>query len=200
MHYAARMTSDTEALARAIGVRVKQQRNARRWTLDRLAGAAGVSRRMLVNVEQGAVNPSVGTLLRLSEALGVGLPELVEPPAPRSVKVTRNGEGPQLWSGEHGGRGILVANAPRPDIMELWDWTLMPGEAHESDAHTPGTRELLQVLEGTVVVECDGHASTLREGDAVAFPGDAAHAYRNTSTVPARFSLAVFEPPARPEA
>ena len=35
---------------------------------------------MVVSVEQGAVNPSVGTLLRLSDALGVGLPALVEPP------------------------------------------------------------------------------------------------------------------------
>lgn len=34
------MASETEALARAIGARVKQQRNARRWTLDRLATAA----------------------------------------------------------------------------------------------------------------------------------------------------------------
>jgi transcriptional regulator with XRE-family HTH domain len=52
------------ALASAIGVRVKHERQARRWTLDRLADAAGVSRRMVVNVEQGVANPSVGTLLR----------------------------------------------------------------------------------------------------------------------------------------
>ena len=55
---------------------------------------------MLVNVEQGAVNPSVGTLLRLSDALGVGLPALVEPPRPRPLKVVRRGEGAALWSSE----------------------------------------------------------------------------------------------------
>ena len=71
----------TANLALVIGARVKQERQARRWTLDQLAEAAGVSRRMVVNVEQGAANPSVGTLLRLSNALGVGLPALVEPPA-----------------------------------------------------------------------------------------------------------------------
>src|SRR6185437_1311828 len=31
-------------------------------------------------------SPGVGTLLRLSDALGVGLPALVEPPEPKSVK------------------------------------------------------------------------------------------------------------------
>ncbi len=33
---------------------------------------------MLVNVEQGSTNPSIATLLRLSDALGVGLPALVD--------------------------------------------------------------------------------------------------------------------------
>ena len=63
------MDDSTAALASAIGGRVRQERQARGWTLDRLAEAAGVSRRMLVNVEQGTVNPSVGTLLRISDAL-----------------------------------------------------------------------------------------------------------------------------------
>ena len=68
------MDQSTAALASAIGMRVRQERQSRRWTLDQLAEAAGVSRRMVVNVEQGAANPSVGTLLRISDALGVGLP------------------------------------------------------------------------------------------------------------------------------
>jgi transcriptional regulator with XRE-family HTH domain len=68
-------------LTSAIGARVRRRRQVRGWTLDELATAAGVSRRMVVNVEQGAANPSVGTLLRIGNALGVGLPELVEPPS-----------------------------------------------------------------------------------------------------------------------
>src|SRR6266702_8639261 len=100
MQYNALMEQGTAALALAIGVRVRQERQSRRWTLDQLAEAAGVSRRMVVNVEQGAANPSVGTLLRISDALGVGLPALVEAPEPRPVKVTRRGDGAALWSGE----------------------------------------------------------------------------------------------------
>ena len=44
---------------------------------------------MVVNVEQGTVNPSVGTLLRISDALGVGLPALVEMDRPPGLRVTR---------------------------------------------------------------------------------------------------------------
>jgi len=188
------MDTGAEPVAHAIGARVKQQRMTRRWTLDQLASYAGVSRRVLVNVEQGAVNPRVGTLLRLSDALGVGLPALVEPPASRTPKLTRNGQGAALWTGEAGGKGMLVAGTEPPDVGELWDWTLAPGERHDSEAHSDGTRELLPVQEGTVIVEVDGNRYDLAPGDALSFYGDAAHAYINSTDNSARFSLTVFEP------
>lgn len=181
-------------LAAAIGARVKQERRARDWTLDRLAEVAGVSRRMVVSVEQGTVNPSVGTLLRLSDALGVGLPALVEPPEQPSVKITRGGDGAELWSGAAGGRGILVAGTTPPDVVELWDWSLCPGDTHATEAHAPGTRELLHVLDGQITVAVAGQSVVLDAGDALTFPGDLAHSYSNTCTSPARFTLAVFEP------
>lgn len=188
------MDVGAESLARAIGARVKQERKRRGWTLDQLATHAGVSRRMLVNVEQGGVNPSVGTLLRLSDALGVGLPALVEPPASRTVKLTRHGDGAALWTGDQGGQGILVAGTEPPDMVELWDWTLAPGDQHQSEPHSAGTRELLHVQVGIVTVTVGDERFALAPGDALAFDGDLAHSYINTTTEPARFSLTVFEP------
>jgi len=188
------MDGTTAALATAIGARVRLERQSRRWTLDQLAEAAGVSRRMVVNVEQGAANPSVGTLLRISDALGVGLPALVEPPRPKPVQVTRQGDGGALWTSESGGRGVLVAGTEPPDVLELWDWTLGPGDRHLSEAHTLGTKELLQVQQGTITVEVADQSVILGAGDAVAFPGEVPHAYANPHAEPARFSLAVFEP------
>ncbi|MBD4633520.1 XRE family transcriptional regulator, partial [Xanthomonas citri pv. citri] len=78
---------------------------------------------------------------------------LVEPPASRAPKLTRNGQGAALWTGEAGGKGMLVAGTEPPEVVELWDWTLAPSERHDSEAHSDGTRELLHVQEGTVTVE-----------------------------------------------
>jgi quercetin dioxygenase-like cupin family protein len=136
----------------------------------------------------------VGTLLRISDALGVGLPTLVEPPEATSPRVTRLGEGAALWSGHAGGRGVLVAGTEPPDVLELWDWTLGPGDTHRSEAHSTGTKELLQVQEGTVVVEVAAQSVTLGAGDALTFAGDVPHGYANARTEPTRFTLAVFEP------
>lgn len=188
------MDQSTTALALAIGARVKRERQSRRWTLDRLAETAGVSRRLVVNVEQGIANPSVGTLLRIGDALGIGLPSLVQPPQGKAVKVVRHGEGTTLWSSPSGGRGVLVAGTEPPDVVELWDWTLAPGDGHMSEAHAPGTKELVHVQQGTITVDVAGQMLTLDVGDAATFPGGVAHSYANLGTLPARFSLAVFEP------
>lgn len=188
------MDENTASLASAIGARVKHERQNKGWTLDQLADSAGVSRRMLVNVEQGAANPSVGILLRLSDALGVGLPALVEPPQPKPVKVTRKGDGAVLWKGSEGGRGIFVAGTHPPNVVELWEWTLEPGDSHESEAHTPGTMELIQLHDGAMSVTVGSETYELEAGDAISFPGDEDHSYANARSRRASFSLCVFEP------
>lgn len=184
----------TGPLAALIGERVRSGRQGRQWTLDRLAEVSDVSRRMLVNIEQGAANPSIGILLKISDALGVGLAALVDQPGPTAARVTRDGSGPVLWSSEAGGRAILVASTVPPDVVELWDWTLGPGDRYASDAHVAGTRELLHVLTGEVAVAVAEQVLTLRAGDALSFHGDVQHAYANPGAGTARFSLSVFEP------
>lgn len=186
--------TDVTSLAAAIGVRVKHERQARNWTLDHLAEAARVSRRMLINVEQGTVNPSVGTLLKISDALGIGLPVLVAPPQSDPVTVTRSGDGAPLWSSPAGGQGLLLVGMAMPDAVELWDWSLAPGDEHMSEAHAPGSRELLHVQDGSVAVRIEDRIFLLATGDAVAFPADLPHAYTNPYERFARFSLVVFEP------
>lgn len=188
------MVQESSALSGAIGARVRQQRSARGWTLDRLADQAQVSRRQLVNIEQGTANPSIATLLRVSAALGIGLPELVQESDSGDVRITREGDGPTLWTGPVGGEGVLVSTGGGPHVIELWDWSLAEGEHHSSTGHTPGTREMIQVHRGQLQVVVGDQSHDLSAGDAVSFPGDVSHGYRNPADQTARFTLVVFEP------
>jgi transcriptional regulator with XRE-family HTH domain len=184
-----------DGVARAIGGRVRQGRNSRGWTLDQLAERSGVSRRMLVSIEQGAANPSIATLLLISDALGIGLPALVDMDRSPGLRVTRAGRGPVLWRGELGGQAVLVAGTEPPDVTELWDWTLGPGESHSSPPHAAGTRELLLVLDGQVELRVGQHTEVLAQGDSATFAGDLSHRYVNGGSAQvARFVLTVFEP------
>jgi len=179
-----------------IGERIRQQRTARGWTLDELADRSGVSRRMVINIEHGEGNPSIATLLRISDALGVGLPVLVDVERPRELTVTPAGRAPVLWRGPSGGQALLVAGTEPPDVVELWDWTLRPGEEHSSEAHSPGTRELLLVLEGRVDLRVGDRTDRLEAGASAAFAGDVAHGYATPADAEtaARFALTVFQP------
>lgn len=188
------MDNDASELSAAIGAKVRAERHGRGLTLDQLSDKAGVSRRMIINVEQGSANPSVTTLLRISDALGIGLQALVEVPQSKPVKVVRSGSGAALWTGPGGGRGVLLAGTAPPDVLELWDWTLAPGDRHDSEAHVRGTTEILQVRGGTVTVEVAGQVEVLEADDTISFASDVAHSYANQGTAPARFALTVFEP------
>ena len=131
-----------------------------------------------------------------SDALGVGLPVLVDVEQPRALTVTAAGQAPVLWRGPHGGQALLVAGTEPPDVVELWEWTLQPGEAHTSEAHSAGTRELLLVLEGRVDLRVGDRTERLGPGDSAAFAGDVAHGYATPAdaATPARFALTVFQP------
>ena len=190
------MPAEVVAVNEQIGARVRQHRTARGWTLDDLADRSGVSRRMVITIEHGEGNPSIATLLRISDALGVGLPVLVDVERPHAVTVTAAGQAPVLWRGPRGGQALLVAGTEPPDVVELWDWTLQPGEAHAAEAHSAGTRELLLVLEGEVELRVGDRAERLGVGDSVAFAGDVAHGYATPAgaTTSVRFALTVFQP------
>jgi quercetin dioxygenase-like cupin family protein len=89
-----------------------------------------------------------------------------------------------------------VAGTRPPDVVELWHWTLNPGESHSARAHSSGTRELLLVLDGEVDLRVGGRTALLSAGDSATFAGDVDHGYAAVpgATGPARFALTVFEP------
>ncbi len=186
----------------AIGKAVRTARLAQGWNLDHLAERAGVSRRMLVQVEQGQSNPTIASLLALSDALGFGLPQLMAVTNEPNLAVTRNRHAPVLWQGHSGGHARLVAGTAPPNVVELWDWTLEPGDSYDGGPHTPGTRELIQVREGAVRLTVGDHTEILNTGDSASFTGTLPHTYawsqpdneQTSAPITARFTLVVLEP------
>jgi transcriptional regulator with XRE-family HTH domain len=56
---------------------LKEERESRGLSLNLLSQKAGLSRQAISYVEQEVQNPTLDTLLRITEALGVGLEEIV---------------------------------------------------------------------------------------------------------------------------
>ena len=68
----------SEAVAAAVARNTRRLRTERGWSLDQLAHRSGVSKGMLVHLEQARTNPSLGTLCKVAETLGVSLAGLIE--------------------------------------------------------------------------------------------------------------------------
>ena len=62
-----------------LGRRVQELRKERGWSQQRLASAAGLDRTYLGTVEQGKQNITIGAALKLADALGTSLGELIDP-------------------------------------------------------------------------------------------------------------------------
>lgn len=60
----------------ALGHAVAKARHAAGLTLDGLAERSGISRRMLIEIEQGRINSSIGILHAIAHAVDVPLGDL----------------------------------------------------------------------------------------------------------------------------
>jgi transcriptional regulator with XRE-family HTH domain len=186
---------DADEVAAAIARNTRQLRADRQWTLDQLAGRSGVSKGMLVQIEQSRTNPSIATLCRVADAFGVTLAQLVELSDGAAVRVIAPGEAVRLWSGAEGSGGDLLVGTDRSEHVELWRWRLAPGDRHDSDGHVEGTRELMTVLAGTLTLEVAGASHEVAAGGAVLFEARGAHSYVNAHRRPLDLVLVVVQPP-----
>ncbi|MDP4502919.1 helix-turn-helix domain-containing protein [Nonomuraea turcica] len=183
---------DPELINQAIANNVRFQRSHRGLTLDQLAARSGVSRGMLVQVEQGRTNPSVSTLTRIASALGVTVARLVEVGDVPMVRIVDKADVVTFRQGDVQAR--LLVGADTPMILELWDWRLAPGEHHDGDPHPPGTREMLTVLEGELTLSVYGRSHVIGKDDAVLFTADRPHRYANQGEEELRLIMVVAEP------
>lgn len=181
-----------ELITQAIASNVRAQRAHRGLTLDALAARSGVSRGMLVQVEQGRTNPSVSTLTRIASALGVTVARLVEVSDVPTVRVVGASDVVTFQQGDVEAK--LLVGADMPMILELWDWRLAPGEHHDGDAHPPGTREMLTVLDGELTLTVYGKSHVVGKDAAVLFTADRPHRYANEGREALRFVMVVAEP------
>src|SRR6476619_1594660 len=161
-------------LARRIGRTVRADRLGQGLSLGDLARASGLSKTILARIERGEGNPSIETLWRVSQALSVPLGWLLAAdPQPRT-RVIRAGAGAPLRSVSGMDPWLLHADG-REHRSEVYAIDLPKGIDQRSDAHLPGTEELVVCVKGRVRVGPVGEEVELGAGDAAWFTADLAH-------------------------
>ncbi|MCM2477211.1 helix-turn-helix domain-containing protein [Rhizobium sp. CG5] len=167
----------------SLGMRIKTLRKARNLTLDALATLAATDKGYLSRLERGMKSPTVATLLKLSEALGVPMGELLgEQIASDVIHVTRKSERVPI-GGEEGG-GMLQSLSGNSSSLSAF---IIHPET-EFTAHRPESahagEEFLLTLSGSIEIRFPDRGFVLDEGDSLIFPGHLPHRVRRVGDQP----------------
>ena len=188
--------ADEEAVIDSVGANCAWYRQERGLSLEALARLSGVSKGMLVEIEQRRTNPSIATLCRIANALNVGLSEILyEKPSPARVVRHSSTAGKEFWRTPSGSTAVLIDAARVLNVGgELWRWSLAPSETFAGASHPEGTQEFLHVLRGTLVVDVSGETARCVAHESLRVRADAPHSYRNPEGVVCEFVMCVVEP------
>ncbi|EQB8217001.1 TPA: cupin domain-containing protein [Klebsiella aerogenes] len=186
-------SNDLSRINEAVSRRIKQFRREKKISLDELSRRAGVSKGMLVDIEGCRANPSIALLCKIAAAMGVSVAEFVNVASEPMVHLIDRDAIPILWRGEQGGSARLLAGTSGPDMLELWQWRMLPGESFRSPGHPADTYELLYVTEGQLTLTVNNDQYQVAEGCSAVARTDAPHEYCNVSQLPVVFTMTVYE-------
>ncbi|WP_419993002.1 helix-turn-helix domain-containing protein [Streptomyces boninensis] len=189
--------TDLDHLTQSLARNLHRYRAEAGLTLEALAARSGVSRGMIIQIEQARTNPSVATTFKLADALGVSLTALLDYETGPQVRVLAPGKQVQTWATDKGSSSRLLIDAQAPGPFELWQWRLAPGDASASDPHPSGTVELLHVTAGELTLVVDDAPHAVPAGHSASFEGSRPHTYRNDGDQPVDMTLAVSIPAVR---
>jgi transcriptional regulator with XRE-family HTH domain len=174
------------ALNARIGSSIRRLREKSGLSMRELARRAGISQPFLSQIERGASAPSMVTIYRLAEALGVLPGALLPAPGTASVQVVRASEG----------RMLPVAGEPNsPDTtLEVMEYLIEPGQYLEEWFSLRGDMAVY-VVTGRLDVEVEG-AGTWRLGprDMISHNAELRHRWFLVGDEPAHVILAVVHP------
>ncbi len=161
-------------------------RKARGMSLDELAHASGVSRAALSQIETNKTNPTIGLLWKVAAGFGIPFNEILGE-ARASASILRRTDAQVLQSADGKFHSRPLAPAGANPLVELYELRLAARSRHASEAHAPGTREIVVVLTGTLRLVTKDGSYDLAAGDSLLFSADEPHVYENPGNAEARY-------------
>ena len=182
----------TETLA-ALAHTVRSAREQKGWTVAALAERSGLSKGMLLQIETARTNPSIGTLIRIANAFGVGVWQLFASPED-TIRTATPRDALTLWRSRRGGKAVLLVGSESPQPVELWEWRLAPGDVYSADAHTRHTFEVIHVRRGTLTLVVGKRRLDIAAGGSVVARMDQTPSIPQRRTVTDSDEMVVVDP------
>lgn len=176
-----------------LGPRLRQLRAARGLSLREVAASSGLTPSFVSQVELGRASPSIASLSRLADVLGVTVGQLFDG-VPAQGHLVRHDQRRVIRLRGLGEVDEYVT-AGTSGLLQVSITTLEPGGrtsetpfAHESD------EECLLLLEGSLEVQVGAEHYRLEAGDAITYSARLPHLARNAGPSDARIIFALTPP------
>jgi transcriptional regulator with XRE-family HTH domain len=163
-----------------IGDHVRRLRSERRTSLRAFAAETGFSASFISQLENGQVSPSLGSLHKIAEALGVTLGEFfAAAETGEELLIVRAEERHRLdstWTDAH-----IESLGPMKQAHKLEPMIAIFGKGGKSGKrpHAQAREEFAFVIRGQVTLTLADEENTLTAGDAVTLPARAPHLWEN---------------------
>lgn len=169
------MLSQSKPVLVNVAQNLRRLRLAAGMSQDELAKAAGLSRRMVNGVEAGSTNISLVNLDHLAAALHVDFVDLV-----RDVDAKNDAVKELIWKGDSPEScAELLGVAPASRSVELWRWSLAPGERYNALPDAQGFHEMIVVTIGKLTISLADQTKTLEAGGFLIYRSSQAYFYLN---------------------
>lgn len=182
----ARESGETETAPPVdLGMRVRELRKARNWTLEQAAKQAGLARSTLSKIENGQMSPTYDALKKLAVGLEISVPQLFTPPAAEKINgrmaITRSGDGTAkaTTTYEH----ELLADSLRKKQMLPYRARVRARSMDEFDGWVRHDgEEFLYVLTGVIQLYTEFYEPVeMRRGDSAYYDATMGHNVISTS-------------------
>lgn len=161
-----------------VGIILRKLRKDRTLTLEELADLTGVSKLTLGKIERGEANPSLTIIWKIANGLRIPISSLmVENQDVTLLKKSGN----SVVSENHSLTLEPVFTTQVHGSIESHKGYLHPDSTYQAEAHQPGVKEYITVMEGEVVVRVGEEEYKLERFDSIKFNADQPHAYINQS-------------------
>ena len=168
-----------------LGLRVRDLRKAKGWTLEQAAVQAGLARSTLSKIENGQMSPTYDALKKLAVGLEISVPQLFTPPAAEQINgrmaVTKSGEGAAQATATY--EHELLADTLRKKNMLPYRARIRARQMEEFDGWVRHDgEEFLYVLTGTVRLYTEFYEPVeMKRGDSAYYDASMGHNVISTS-------------------
>jgi transcriptional regulator with XRE-family HTH domain len=160
-----------------IGDVIREAREGR-YSLEGLSARSGVSAGLISQIERGRGNPTLGTLIKLSHALGISINSFYEgPDVDRRMVVTKDKRKHLNLPREKLTYEMLSPDSSGPFTVALT--RIKRGYNNSDEPFTSSGTAFCTVLTGRLELNVGSTAFDLKSGDSITFDGSEPHYLKN---------------------